>query len=154
SRSRKWRARQPASGSSLLVAYALRKKGPYPFFGMPGPPPCSASRRRQPGTTVHRRRIIMRAFPRKARRSSVFTLDAVLPWGRSFDEYRRMFALTDADCRRRLLGCADGPASFNAEATPRGIRVTSCDPLYRCTADQIRLRIAASFDEVIEQTRR
>src|SRR6185436_7819479 len=84
----------------------------------------------------------------------MFTLDAVVPWGRSFDEYRRMFALTDADRSARILGCADGPASFNADATRGGMRVTSCDPLYRCDAPQIRERIAATFDEMIDQTRR
>ena len=55
----------------------------------------------------------------------MFTLDKVVPWGRSFDEYRRMFALTDADLRGRILGCGDGPAAFNAEATRLGMRVTS-----------------------------
>jgi len=84
----------------------------------------------------------------------VFTLAGVVPWGRRFDEYRRMFALDDGDAARRILGCADGPASFNAEATRRGWRVTSCDPLYRCDASEIRARIGATFDEVIEQTRR
>jgi len=84
----------------------------------------------------------------------MFTLAAIVPWGRSFDEYRRMFALSDDLAARRVLGCADGPASFNAEATRRGWRVTSCDPLYRCSADEIRARIAATFDEVIDQTRR
>jgi hypothetical protein len=84
----------------------------------------------------------------------MFTLATIVPWGRSFDEYQRMFALGDADAARSILGCADGPASFNAEATARGWRVTSCDPLYRCGAEEIRARIAATFDEIIEQTRR
>ena len=65
-----------------------------------------------------------------------------------------MFALTAADQQSRLLGCADGPASFNAEATRRGLRVVSCDPLYQCDAGQIRERIDATFDTVVEQTRR
>jgi hypothetical protein len=50
----------------------------------------------------------------------MFTLDLIVPWGRSFDEYRQMFALTEADLGGRLVGCGDGPASFNAEATRRG----------------------------------
>jgi hypothetical protein len=83
----------------------------------------------------------------------MFTLDAVVPWGRSFDEYRRMFALGDADLWSRILGCADGPASFNAEATRQGLRVVSCDPLYRFDAPAIRARIAAIFDEMVAQTR-
>src|ERR1700704_2096576 len=83
----------------------------------------------------------------------MFTLDQVVPWGRSFDEYRRMFALTDADLQSRILGCADGPASFNAEATRRGTDVVSLDPLYRYDVGQIRERIAATCDQVLEQTR-
>jgi hypothetical protein len=84
----------------------------------------------------------------------MFTLDQVVPWGRSFDEYRRMFALTDSDFRLNTIGCGDGPASFNAEATRRGVRVVSCDPLYRFDVAQIRGRIAATCDTVLEQTRR
>ena len=83
----------------------------------------------------------------------MFTLDQVVPWGRSFEEYRRMFALTDADLESRILGCADGPASFNTEATRRGTGVVSFDPLYRYDVSQIRERIAATCDQVLEQTR-
>lgn len=89
----------------------------------------------------------------------MFTLEQVVPWGRSFDEYVRMFALDELvgepDLRQvKILGCADGPASFNAEATRRGLHVVSADPLYRLTAGEIRERIAASYDQVIEQTKR
>jgi hypothetical protein len=84
----------------------------------------------------------------------MFTLDQIVPWGRSFEEYERMFALGGADLASRMLGCADGPASFNAEATRRGLRVVSCDPLYHWDAGPIRDRIEATFDIVVEQTRR
>jgi hypothetical protein len=84
----------------------------------------------------------------------MFTLAQVVPWGRSFDEYRRMFALSDANLAMRVLGCADGPASFNAEATRRGARVVSCDPLYRHDASAIRDRIVATYPDVIDQTRK
>jgi len=83
----------------------------------------------------------------------MFTLDQVVPWGRSFDEYRRMFALADDDLNRQLLGCGDGPASFNAEVTRRGHRVVSCDPIYRFDKRQIAERIAATYTQVLEQTR-
>jgi hypothetical protein len=82
----------------------------------------------------------------------MFTLSRVVPWGRSYDEYRRMFALSQDDARGRLLGCADGPASFNAEGTARGMRIVSVDPLYRFDAPQIRRRIDATFDEMLDQT--
>ena len=65
-----------------------------------------------------------------------------------------MFALSDADLNGCILGCADGPASFNAEATRLGFRVTSCDPLYRYDADEIRTRIDGTFATMIDQTRR
>jgi len=84
----------------------------------------------------------------------MFTLTNIVPLGRSFGEYRRMFALSDIDLRQKILGCADGPASFNAEATQRGSRVVSCDPLYRFDGEQIRCRIDATFPEVMEQTRK
>ncbi|MFT3765150.1 MAG: hypothetical protein QM820_06490 [Minicystis sp.] len=84
----------------------------------------------------------------------MFTLDQVVPWGRSFREYERMFALTGEDLRCRILGCGDGPAAFNAEATRRGACVVSCDPLYQFSGEQVRGRIAATRDEILEQTRR
>ena len=84
----------------------------------------------------------------------MFTLDQVVPWGRSLDEYVRMFALTDADLAGRIVGCGDGPASFNAELTHRGGRVVSCDPLYRFGEDEIRGRIAATYQQVMDQARR
>jgi len=83
----------------------------------------------------------------------MFTLNQIVPWGRSFDEYRRMFALGDGDLRSGILGCADGPASFNADATRRGGRVVSCDPLYRWSATEIRDRIVATSEDVLEQAR-
>jgi len=83
----------------------------------------------------------------------MFTLDQVVPWGRSFDEYCRMFALTERESGLRILGCGDGPASFNSEMTRRGGRVVSCDPIYRYDANQIKARIAATYDEVLDQAR-
>ncbi len=83
----------------------------------------------------------------------MFTLDRIVPWGRSFNEYCRMFAVSEAERQWAILGCGDGPASFNAEATRRGYRVVSCDPLYQWSAAEIRARIAATYDQVLAQTR-
>jgi hypothetical protein len=71
-----------------------------------------------------------------------FQLTDVVPWGRTFAEYAAMFALDDADRSRSILGCSDGPASFNAEALQRNIKVVSADPLYQFSVPQIRKRIA------------
>ncbi|HET9834143.1 MAG TPA: hypothetical protein VFP91_20610 [Vicinamibacterales bacterium] len=65
-----------------------------------------------------------------------------------------MFALSQGDLRLKILGCGDGPASFNAEATRRGARVISCDPLYRFSRADISDRISRTYDEILEQTRR
>jgi len=80
-----------------------------------------------------------------------FELSDVLPWGRSFDEYVAMFDLKD-DLDSRILGCADGPAGFNAELNGRSGRVISCDPIYRFTKEQLDARIEQACEEIIEQT--
>jgi hypothetical protein len=82
-----------------------------------------------------------------------FKYRKVVPWGRSFREYSWMFDLRDGDLQRSILGCADGPASFNVEMFRRGRRVISCDPLYFLTTEQIKLRIDATYNDVIRQTR-
>src|SRR5262245_12327827 len=84
----------------------------------------------------------------------MFTLDKVLPWGRSFDEYRSMFDLSDQDLNLRILDCGGGPASFNADGTRLGRSIVSCDPLYQFVRAQIEMRIAETCTEILEQTRR
>jgi hypothetical protein len=64
-----------------------------------------------------------------------------------------MFALTTGDLRGKILDCAAGPASFNAELTAEGHEVTSCDPLYRFTAEELRTRIDATFDSLVDNAR-
>lgn len=81
-----------------------------------------------------------------------FTLDQVVPWGRTFDEYRRMFALTETDLGRRIVGVGDGPASFNAEATARGHRVLSVDPTYAFAREALARRFTEVRTEVLRQT--
>jgi len=83
----------------------------------------------------------------------MFSLDQVVPWGRSFDEYRRMFGLTEQELSLRILGCGDGPAAFNAEMSRLGHRVVSCDPLYQLSRKQIQERIDVTFENVMRQTR-
>ena len=84
----------------------------------------------------------------------MFTLDEVVPWGRSFEEYRKMFGLTEDDLGKRIVGCSDGPASFNAEATGRGFNVVSVDPIYEFESAQLRERVFAAYDTILEQTSR
>jgi len=83
----------------------------------------------------------------------VVVLENVVPWGRSLAEYQAMFALTAADRQRRILGCADGPASFNAELTEGGTAVLSIDPLYQFNAAQIEQRVQAAYPLIMDQVR-
>jgi hypothetical protein len=82
-----------------------------------------------------------------------FKYEEAVPWGRSFDEYVHMFHLSTEDLHRKILGCADGPAGFNAGMFRKGKRVVSCDPLYQFSAAQIEQRIDATYEDVIGQTR-
>lgn len=78
-------------------------------------------------------------------------LEGVVPWGRSFEEYLDIFNLSDEELGLSILGCGDGPASFNAELTSRGGRIISVDPVYRFTREQLERRISETFDEIIPQ---
>ena len=80
-------------------------------------------------------------------------LQDVVPWGRSRDEYTRMFGLTPRDLGASILDCAGGPSSFNAETTREGYEVVSCDPLYRFSAQEISGRIEEVFEHVMTGVR-
>lgn len=80
-------------------------------------------------------------------------LTNVVPWGRSFKEYQAMFELSESDLGKRILGCGDGPASFNAEATGLGYNVTSCDPVYQFQADEIHRRIHDVYPVIMTKMR-
>ncbi len=81
-----------------------------------------------------------------------FTLDKIVPWGRSFEEYCAIFSLTEKELKKRFLGCGDGPASFNCILTKSGGHVVSVDPIYNFSEDEIRSRIKKTYKEIIEQT--
>lgn len=83
-----------------------------------------------------------------------FTLDNVVPWGRSFEEYISLFDLVETDLQCRILGCGDGPAGFNSELTRRGGNVVSIDPIYAFDAAQVKSRIAETYDTVMAQMRK
>jgi hypothetical protein len=83
-----------------------------------------------------------------------FTLEKVVPWGRSYDEYVAMFGLTEADLQLRILGCGDGPAGFNSQLSKLGGQVISVDPIYVFDAAQIRNRISETYETVMAQMRK
>ena len=83
-----------------------------------------------------------------------FTIDGVVPWGRTMAEYCGMFDLGERDLRGRILGCGDGPASFNAEMSAQGYRVVSVDPLYAFPAEAIEQRVEETYEIIMEQLAR
>lgn len=80
-------------------------------------------------------------------------LDEVVPWGRTLAEYQLMFDLSASDLGLKILGCGDGPASFNAEMTQQGYSVVSIDPIYQFSAVQIRQRVEDTYEPVVSQLR-
>lgn len=82
-------------------------------------------------------------------------LKEVVPWGRTLAEYQMMFGLDLAQIRldAQILGCGDGPASFNAEMAAQGYSVVSIDPIYQFSAQQIRQRVQETYEPVISQVK-
>ena len=62
--------------------------------------------------------------------------------------------MNNYDLDRQILGCGDGPASFNAEMSQRGGHIISIDPIYVFNVPQIKSRIAETYEEVMAQTRK
>jgi hypothetical protein len=66
---------------------------------------------------------------------------------RSMAEYRRMFALTEADLTGRILDCPGGAASLTAEVNAAGGDTTACDPVYALAgAEELRAHAEAEVD--------
>ena len=80
-----------------------------------------------------------------------FKLNSVVPWGRNIDEYKDMFLLIDGDMKKKIAGFGDGPASFNRQATELGCSVTSFDPIYAFSKQQLEARISEVKDIVMQQ---
>lgn len=80
-----------------------------------------------------------------------FQLKNVVPWGRNLAEYRLMFELSDEDMKKSIAGFGDGPASFNYEATEQGYNVTSFDPIYQFSTEELRGRIEEVRTVVMQQ---
>jgi len=82
-----------------------------------------------------------------------FQLKNVVPWGRSLEEYRKMFSLTESDLNNKIISFGDGPASFNSEMTKLDKTVVSLDPIYQFTKAEIKQRIDETKKTIIEQIR-
>jgi len=83
-----------------------------------------------------------------------FKYNEVVPWGRSFTEYTKMFYLSNNDLDKKILGCGDGPASFNAVMHEKNKKAVSIDPIYKYSKKQIEKRINETYENVINQTKK
>ena len=79
-----------------------------------------------------------------------FKLEHIVPWGRNLNEYRLMFNLNDSDMSKKIAGFGDGPASFNYEAAQQGYSVTSFDPIYQFSKNDLQKRIGEVRITVME----
>jgi hypothetical protein len=72
--------------------------------------------------------------------------------GRTFAEYRWMFALEVQDVTRgSVLDCPGGPSSFAAIASSRGGSVTAVDPLYTRSVAALDARCGAAVERTVTQ---
>ncbi len=78
-------------------------------------------------------------------------LSKVVPWGRSLNEYREMFSLSERDLEKKILGCGDGPACFNAELSKNGGNVISVDPIYEFNVAEIQSRVDEVYPQIMDQ---
>jgi hypothetical protein len=78
-------------------------------------------------------------------------LKDIVPWGRNLQEYKQMFLLTDEDLNSKILGCGDGPSSFNKELTDLNGDITSIDPIYQFSKYDIYQRIKDTSSIVSKQ---
>ena len=82
-----------------------------------------------------------------------FTLNNVVPWGRNINEYRQMFQLDDECMHKKIADFGGGPSSFNCEADRLGYSVTSFDPIYQFSKEDLEQRIKEVRVTVMQQMR-
>ena len=81
-------------------------------------------------------------------------LDKVVLLGRTFAEYCGYFLLEPEKLKgQRVLDVAGGVSSFCAEANEQGIQVTSADPIYSLSPEEIARRSGPDLDHVIAAVR-
>lgn len=82
-----------------------------------------------------------------------FELQKVVPWGRTLDEYCKIFHLEEPELKQSIISFGDGPASFNAEMFEQNNKVVSIDPIYQFNKVVLVNRIEETKASILEQTR-
>lgn len=70
-------------------------------------------------------------------------------WGHHWDEYQDMFALTEADTKKRVLeyGCA--ASAVNAKLSQLSGRMVSCDPLFALDKATLSTKVSLIFEDTV-----
>lgn len=75
-------------------------------------------------------------------------------WGHDVEEYREMFALSDADLKGRILEYGCGMSAVNALLSAKDIQVVSCDPLFKLDKASLSTEVPVIFDDMVERVRK
>lgn len=66
-------------------------------------------------------------------------------WGRTLEEYQKMFSIDNILQSTKILSIADGPSTFNLQLRNLGIQITSVDPIYDLSADNLKQAFKKSY---------
>lgn len=73
-------------------------------------------------------------------------------YGRTFEEYCRLFDLDSVDLRdRRILDCPGGPGSFTAVAATLATEAVAVDPVYGPPVQELEAISTEAIDDVVDQ---
>lgn len=64
-------------------------------------------------------------------------------WGRTLEEYRKIFSLYKLTPQTKIISIADGPSTFNLQLREIGLQAISVDPIYNLSVDNLK----ACFEE-------
>src|SRR3989338_6988132 len=78
----------------------------------------------------------------------------IATWIYDFNDYRQMYDLTEQDLQKSIVDFAQGVGCFNAQATKRGVRVTSVDQTYGMSEKEMRVHAQTYLQKVIAELRR
>lgn len=66
-------------------------------------------------------------------------------WGRTLEEYTKMFSLSNLAPEVKILSIADGPSTFNLELKRNNVQVVSIDPVYGLSIGKLRHYFEESY---------
>ena len=70
-------------------------------------------------------------------------------WGHHVDEYKEMFALSQADLTGRILEFGSGASAVNAELRDKAVEIISCDPLFVLDKATLTTNVSLVFEDMV-----